>query len=559
MEKDETIHPHQAVFDPATDGGVGTRLDVFWCARLADLEVSRPRVRAAIEAGLATVDGTVCRKPGLKLRGGERLAISLPQVASETVAEAGTLGVLYADEHLLVLDKPAGLTVHPAPGLPEGTLVNRLLHHYPGLRDMAGERPGIVHRLDKDTSGLLLVALTDPVRLALSADFAARQVHKTYLALVHGRPEGKGGDIRLSIGRDPKYRTKMTVPHKGGHPAHSRWRPVWTAPDGSASLLEVVIFTGRTHQIRVHMAALGHPIVGDAVYGPHHHAAWKRRGGAIARLATRQMLHAWKLTFTHPVLGREMSFRCPPPPDFWRLVLLLGRRCQRVGVVGLPGCGKSTLLQSFAVAGYPVFSADAAVAALYAPGGDGAHMLSRRFGEIALGPDGSVDKAWLLAGILGNERFRREVMELIHPLVRGELATFTLAHIRDRAIFAEVPLLFESGWPPDEMVDMVVGVRCGWAERRARLTSVRGWDDALVDRMDGWQWPEETKLAKCRFVVDNTGDAAELAAKGREILVELARLRRQDLLTRYQWLLDQGYAVVPGRGVASPEPSCREK
>lgn len=548
MEKDQPMEQRKAVFDPVADGGPGTRLDVFWSARLADLEVSRSRVQTAIEAGLATVDDAVCRKPGLKLRGGEALAIALPREASETVAEAGSLRVLHADAHLLVLDKPAGLTVHPAPGLPEGTLVNRLLHHFPGLRDMAGERPGIVHRLDKDTSGLLLVALTEPVRLALSTDFAARQVHKTYLALVHGRPGGEGGEIRLPIGRDPKNRTRMAVAHKGGRPAHSRWRTVWTAPDATASLLEVTIFTGRTHQIRVHLASLGHPIVGDATYGPGEHAVWKRRGGAVARLAGRQMLHAWKLSFTHPVLRQERAFTCPLPPDFWRLLLLLGRRCQRVGVVGMPGCGKSSLLRHFVAAGYPIFSADAAVAALYAPGGDGAHLLSRRFGEAALGPDGAVDKAWLLAGMRESERFRREVMDLVHPLVKGQLAAFTQAHASARAIFAEVPLLFESGWPPGEMVDMVVGVRCGEAGRRERLAVGRGWDHDLMDRMDGWQWSEEAKLAKCRFVADNAGDPAALAGEARRILLELARLRRLDLAARFRWLVERGYAAPPRTG-----------
>jgi 23S rRNA pseudouridine1911/1915/1917 synthase len=541
----ETTHDRntlQTVFDPATDGDIGTRLDVCWCARLAAQDVSRAKVRAAIEAGYAAVDGTVCRKPGYKLRGGERLTLTLPQTPSETVAEAKSLRLLYQDEHLLVLDKPAGLTVHPAPGLPEGTLVNRLLHHFPDLRRMAGERPGIVHRLDKDTSGLLLVALTEPVRLALAEDFAARRVSKTYLALVHGRPAPPGGDIRLPIGRDPRHRHKMAVVQKGGRPARSSWRRVWSAPDDSASLLEVDIATGRTHQIRVHLAAIGHPIVGDAVYGPLELAAWKRRGGGLGRLATRQMLHAWKLTFTHPALSDELAFRCPPPAEFWRLLLMLGRRCQRVGLVGMPGCGKSTLLQSFAAAGNPVFSADAAVAALYAPGGGGAHMLSRRFGEQALCADGSVDKAWLLEGMVGNERFRREVMELVHPLVKGELAAFFAVHATARAVFAEVPLLLESGWPAGEMVDMVVGVRCDPAARRQRLTANRGWADELVARMDGWQWPEEKKLEKCRFVVDNRGDTTALAAAGEALLADLARLRRQDMRKRHQWLIAQGYA-----------------
>lgn len=542
MEPQEDTSGLRAAFDPVTDGGAGTRLDVFWCVRLEGRGVSRARVRAAIEAGCATVDGAVCRKPGLKLRGGERLAIELPRTPGETTPEAGALGILYSDEHLLVLDKPAGLTVHPAPGLPEGTLVNRLLHHFPALRELDGERPGIVHRLDKDTSGLLLVALTEPARLALAEDFAARRVRKTYLALVHGRPSGASGDIRLPIGRDPRHRTKMAVVKKGGREARSSWRLVWHAPDGSASLLEVAIATGRTHQIRVHMAAMGHPIVGDAVYGPRENAEWKRRGGPLARLAGRQMLHAWKLAFTHPVLSRKMAFRLPPPVDFWRLLLLLGRRCQRVGLVGMPGCGKSTLLAACAAAGHPVFSADAAVAALYAPGGGGAHMLSRRFGEKALNPDGSVNKAWLLEGMLGDERFRREVMDLVHPLVKGQLADFFASNAKARAVFAEVPLLLESGWPPDEAVDMIVGVRCDPQTRRTRLVANRNWTDELADRMDGWQWPEEKKLSKCRFVIDNTGDAAALAAAGQALLAELAGLRRQDARRRRQWLIDQGYA-----------------
>ncbi len=538
MEQDS---PLEAIFDAATDGGAGTRLDVFWAVRLAEASVPRSRVRAAIDAGRALVDGAVCRKAGLRLRGGERLSLDLPRPESPGRAEAGAIGLLYRDEHLLVLNKPAGLTVHPAPGLPDGTLVNRLLHHFPELRQLDGERPGIVHRLDKDTSGLLLVALTEQARLALSADFAARRVHKTYLALVHGCPEGAGGDIRLPIGRDPKHRSKMAVVHKGGREARSRWRLVWSAPDASASLLEVDIFTGRTHQIRVHLAAIGHPIVGDTVYGGPAHAAWKRRGGPLARLAGRQMLHAWKLSFTHPVLGRRVAFRCPPPCDFWRLPLMLGRRCQRVGVVGMPGCGKSTVLAAFARAGVAVFSADAAVAALYGPGGGGAHMLAGRFGEDALAADGSVDKRWLLGRMLESEHLRREVMELVHPLVRGEMEAFYAAHAGDRAVFAEVPLLFESGWPVEQAADVVVGVRCDLETRRQRLVGGRGWSDELVARMDGWQWPEDKKLARCDFVIDNAGRQDALDEQVATVLRELARLRRQDAWQRYGWLREQGY------------------
>ena len=536
---------YEAVFDPATDGGKGTRLDVFWCARLAAQDVTRTRVRTAVEEGRATLDGAPCRKPGIKLRGGERLTLDLPELASETTAEAGALRLLHHDADIVVLDKPAGLTVHPAPGLPDGTLVNRLLYRFPQLRGMAGERPGIVHRLDKDTSGLLLVALTESARQTLAADFAARRVHKTYLALVHGKPERESGEIKLPIGRDPRHRAKMAVALKGGREARSRWRLVWSAPDGAASLLEVDILTGRTHQIRVHMAAIGHPLLGDAVYGGPQYVAWKRRPDVLGRLATRQMLHAWKLSFTHPGTGETLSFRCPPPPDFWRMALLLGRRCQRVGVVGMPGCGKSALLDVFRQAGWPVFSADAAVAQLYAPEGGGAHMLAGRFGEAALGPDGSVDKAWLLARMLESESFRREVMTLVHPLVRDELDAFLASHAARRAAFAEVPLLFESGWPAGEVADLVVGVRCASGTRRERLCGGRGWSADLADRMDGWQWSEEAKLARCRFVVDNDGDLPALERQGRKVLAELAALRRREMRARLSWLRERGYAPVP--------------
>ena len=544
----------QDVFDPQRDGGPGVRLDVYWCARLADRDVSRARIQGAIADGGAVVDGVVCRKPGQKLRGGEQLTLELPRITNETAAEAGALGFLHQDEHLLVLAKPPGLVVHPAPGLPEGTLVNRLLHHFPGLRGMSGARPGIVHRLDKDTSGLLLVALTEAARTALVADFAARKVAKTYLALVHGQPDRDAGEIRLPIGRDPAHRTRMAVVQKGGRAAHSSWQRVWTAADGSASLLEVRIHTGRTHQIRVHLAALGHPIVGDAVYGPKQQAEWRRRRGAIARLAERQMLHAWKLAFRHPVDCREMAFCLPPPPDFWRLLLLLGRTCQRVGVVGMPGCGKSTLLGAFASAGYPVFSADAAVNALYAPGGGGAHMLSRRYGEEALCPDGSVDKAWIVRGMLGSERFRRDVMDLVHPLVKAEVVAFLCGHAGSRAVFAEVPLLFEAGWKAGEIVDMVLGVRCDATIRHGRLTSGRGWSIELAERMDSWQWSEEAKLAKCRFVVDNAGAREDLAAAAASFLDELTLLRRQDARNRLGWLTARGYAGRTGDGAHGDNP-----
>lgn len=549
MTTQGTTRTYRTVFTPDAELETGTRLDVFWTAFLAGETISRTRVREAVAAGGATVDGAACAKPGARLRGGEALELVVTAQASTVVPEDGPLCVLYRDASLVVLDKPAGLTVHPAPGLPDGTLVNRLLGRFPDLAAMAGPRPGIVHRLDKDTSGLLVVALTEAARLGLTEAFAARHTAKTYLAILHGRPERDEETVRLPIGRDPDHPTKMAVVRKGGRAAVSHFRRLWTAPGDLASLVEVRIETGRTHQIRVHAAALGHPLVGDAVYGPRHQADWKRHGGVLAKLAGRQMLHAWKLSFPHPETGEVLDFFRPPPRDFWRLLLRLARTCQRIGVVGLPGCGKSTLLAAFAAAGFPIFSADAVVAELYAPGGDGAHVLCRRFGPVALADDGAVDKAWLLAAMRRDDRTRREVMDLVHPLVRGRMEDFFREHAKARAAVAETPLLLEAGWDGSRDVDVVVGVACDPAVRRERLAR-RGWPSALMDEMDGWQWTEARKLARCRHVVDNSGDLPALAAAAGEVLAALAAGRRAKAKERYGRLVARGYALAPG---AAPE------
>jgi 23S rRNA pseudouridine1911/1915/1917 synthase len=211
--------------------------------------------------------------------------------------------IIYQDNDIIVVDKPAGLTMHPAPGHPSGTLVNALLAACPDLRGISGTmRPGIVHRLDKDTSGLLVVAKNDRAMRALQRQLKEREVHKTYLALVEGVPSPREGTIEAPIGRNPKNRKKMAV-MAGGRDSTSRYRIREELSGGKHTLLEVEPVTGRTHQIRVHMAAVGHPIVGDAVYG--------RRSDVVGR----QFLHAWKLGFGMPLGGRQVEFESPLPPD----------------------------------------------------------------------------------------------------------------------------------------------------------------------------------------------------------------------------------------------------
>nr|WP_249115185.1 dephospho-CoA kinase [Desulfolutivibrio sulfodismutans] len=519
------------------------RLDAVWQGHLGEGGPTRGRLQDWIKNGRATVDGQVCRKPGQRLRGGERLTLSPDAPVVGIRPESGELAVIFADAHLVVLDKPAGLTVHPAPGRTDGTLVHLLAHHFPDLADLGGLRPGIVHRLDKDTSGILVVARTEAARLSLTESFAERRVKKTYLALVHGVPDPGQGMVTLPIGRDPVSKVKMAVVRKGGRPAVSRYRTVWADPRGRAALVEVDIETGRTHQIRVHMAALGHPLLGDAVYGPAQAATFRREAGAAGRLCRRQMLHAWRLSFPHPQTETPMSFERRPPPDFWRMPLLLARRTQRVGVVGAPGSGKSTLMGFLEAAGCPVFSADAAVAALYAPGGAAVDLLTRRYGDRFLAASGrEIDKDALRAAVVASESFRRELMDMVHPLVGHAHADFLAANRRARVAFAEAPLLFEAGWHQTGGFDVIVGVARDAPSREAALAARPGWTGETAARLEAGQWPEEKKLAHCHLVVDNTGDRASLRQRAGELLERLGRMRLASMRGMAADLAEAGYA-----------------
>jgi 23S rRNA pseudouridine1911/1915/1917 synthase len=277
----------------------GERLDVFLARSVEGL--SRGRARRLVEDRFVTVDGRP-ERPSHQLAAGARVAATLPpSEAIALVAEAIPVTVVYEDRDLLVVDKPAGLTVHPAPGHPRGTLVNALLKMEPGLAALGDAvRPGIVHRLDKDTSGLLVVAKTEAARAEIARQLKAHEVRKTYLALVEGVPEPSEGVIEAPVGRHPKNRKKMAVV-AGGREAETKYR--LREAIGLVALLEVEPVTGRTHQIRVHLAAIGHPVVGDAVYG-------KR-----SPLVGRQFLHAWRLAFTLPSSGRLAEFESPLPAD----------------------------------------------------------------------------------------------------------------------------------------------------------------------------------------------------------------------------------------------------
>ena len=275
------------------------RLDQYLADQ--DFGLTRSRLRQLILEGQVTVNGAAV-KPSHKVRLGDRVAVTVPPPRpTGLAAQAMPITVVYQDEHLVVVDKPAGLTVHPGPGHPDRTLVNALLALCPDIEGVGGEiRPGIVHRLDKDTSGLMVAAKNQQAHHSLSAQIKDRKVTKGYLALVDGTPDQPHGRIDAPVGRHPRHRTRMAVV-VGGREARTSYRVLEGL--AGASLLELYLETGRTHQIRVHLAYLGHPLIGDSVYG-------KR-----SPLLGRHFLHAHHLGFRHPVSDEELELRSPLPED----------------------------------------------------------------------------------------------------------------------------------------------------------------------------------------------------------------------------------------------------
>lgn len=283
----------------------GKRLDVFLHERLP--EYSRSRLQDWIKSGRVLVDGAG-QKASYVLKGSEAIEVEpgeLPPLKAE--AEDLPVDVLYADDAVIAVNKPAGVVVHAGAGIHSGTLVNRLLHHFGSLSSVGGDlRPGIVHRLDRYTSGVLLVARTDRAHQALAAQFASRTVEKIYIALVHGAVKKDRGEITAKITRDPVRRTRMTARLATGRTAHTEYEVLRRWPE--FSLLRVRIGTGRTHQIRVHMASIGHPVVGDRLYG------------APARIKgmpplDRYFLHAQRISFESPATGERITVEAPVPPE----------------------------------------------------------------------------------------------------------------------------------------------------------------------------------------------------------------------------------------------------
>jgi len=289
----------------------GQRLDAWLCSKLAGM--SRSRIQALIKAGCVRMNGRTGKRAHAKVAKRMQVEVTIPPVApAELEGEDIPLDVIHEDESIIVINKPAGMVVHPAAGHSSGTLVNALLHHCKDLGGLGGEmRPGIVHRLDKDTSGVMVVAKNERAMNIIARQFKNSKVAKQYVAVVHGVPEPGNGRIETLIGRNRNDRKKMIVTRDSGRNAITNY----TCEEklGSFSLVRIRPETGRTHQIRVHMAHIGHPVAGDKQYGV-------RKNASCAECPERQMLHAEFLSFNHPEGGKRVEFKAPLPADMKRFV-----------------------------------------------------------------------------------------------------------------------------------------------------------------------------------------------------------------------------------------------
>jgi 23S rRNA pseudouridine1911/1915/1917 synthase len=295
----------------------GERIDRYLSQHLPDL--SRSRIQQLIEQGNVQVNGKVCTSKKITVQAGDRISLTIPEAKPlDLQPEAIPLEVLYEDDALIIINKPAGLVVHPAPGHEEGTLVNALLAHCPNLAGIGGvQRPGIVHRLDKDTTGAIAIAKTDQAHQNLQAQLKAKTARREYLGVVYGAPSAASGTVDQPIGRHPIDRKKMAVVpvEKGGRLAVTHWHIRERL--GNYTLMHFQLETGRTHQIRVHSAYMGHPIVGDPVYST---------GRSVGVNLPGQALHAWRLTLQHPVTQESIEVTAPVPKSLTTLLEVLRRR-----------------------------------------------------------------------------------------------------------------------------------------------------------------------------------------------------------------------------------------
>jgi len=501
--------------------GPEKRLDLFLGE---NLELSRSKIKSLIKAGHCQVNTKVIVKPSLLLKPGDRVELEVPEEENSLQAKPGQLQIIDQQEDFLVLNKPAGISVHPAPSEKGDTLVHFLLHHFPELKKIQGERPGIVHRLDKDTSGLLLVALREETRVKLSSLFAQRLVDKKYVALVKGCPSPEKGEIDLPLGRDPRSKIKQAVLSKGGREARTSYEVLWT--NGDYSVLKVKIFTGRTHQIRVHLSHLGHPILGDELYGGQI-APSSRQEQILNKLVKRQLLHAFYLRF--PWQNSWQEYEADLPLDFKQALLFLLKESLKVVLLGLPGSGKSLVARELSPY---VFEADKEVEKLYQPQADGYFLLTRILGPDILTADKKIDKEKLFK-YLQNPSLRREIEKSIHPLVLARWKNFQKTQATKPIIVGDIPLYLETGLKEKDV--LLVGIKRNPEERWQALKK-RGWSEEKIETLDSFQLPEEKKLKEAHFILNNSGNLEELRTKVRALKGILLDLKRKRLRKKFSTL-----------------------
>lgn len=506
----------------------GKRLD----QALAELcpEISRARLQKHIKNGCCKIGNETIISPATKLHYGQALEFKALEKRTSLKPEFKEIEVIYEDSDIAIINKSPNLTVHPCPSCEENTLAQRLLARFPQLQYQEGDRPGIVHRLDKDTSGLMLVALSEKARQKLISDFAERKIQKQYLALVFGKPPITG-HCDKAIGRHPTLKTRMAIlgVSHGGKSAETEWQKLWQAADKSCALLKVRIKTGRTHQIRVHLADSGFPILGDKLYAPNN----------IGNKAPRQMLHSWHLGFGHPISGKQLDFYAPLPGDFFQCLQDHDKQMQRIAVTGNQGCGKSSFCRVLARLGMPCISADDIVARLYSDSPHVKDWLRHNNMASAITEKGDIDKSRLMQLMNRSPELRADLERFIHALVFDEIEAFwkNCAKKGEPFALAEIPLYFESNAQTRfNPKPLVIGVACPQETRWSRIMSNRGWTREKTATMESWQLPEQRKMSLCDIVVNNDGNFESLAQKADELF---ANLKTQAMQPSFSAQLDE--------------------
>ncbi len=475
------------------------RLDAFIAERA---DISRAQAKKTIESGLCLVNEKEV-KADYKVKRNDIVSYTEDVLKCELEAEAGDLDIIYQDNDYVIINKPPNLTVHPASSQEDGTLVNILLGHFPSMREMEGLRPGIVHRIDKDTSGILVIALHDKARRALSDLFANREVKKEYLALVHNVPQLEQV-IELPIGRHETNKTKMAV-KKNGKYALTEYNTLLADTSRNFALLAVRIHTGRTHQIRVHLSHTGFPLWGDKAYQAR---LTKEIPSSLKEIAQRQMLHAWKINFIQPLSGEEIDITCPMPDDMNYCIERLQSKTEKYIVTGNTGVGKSLLINYAKEKGYPTFSADSYVQELYEKDGAGTFLLSRIFGVDILTSTGAIDKD-ILSELIKDDEKRQRIEKIVHPLVYKAMVNF-FEKCEEKAVakaFAEIPLYFETtSSSVIDSEDNNYKTICVYTDEKIRKERLyaRSWSDEKIDFFDSLQLSPKDKKSLANIAIENS-------------------------------------------------------